>query len=223
MNGHYGSSAFAISNTVSSVPYLLLVSLIPGAIAYFLTGLQQGLNAEKATEHFIYFASILFVCMLLVESQMMIVATIVPNFLIGIIIGAGIQGLMILGGGFFRLPNDLPDPFWKYPLYHITFHKYAFQGLFKNEFAGRDFPNFPGAGPSRINGETLLRNFWQVEMGYCKWVNIGILFGMVVFYRVMFFVIVKTGEKIKPAIRAFRLARSDHAGQVLLNPSSSSS
>ena len=39
--------------------------------------------------------------MMLVESLMMIVASIVPNFLLGIITGAGIQGLMILGGGFF--------------------------------------------------------------------------------------------------------------------------
>ena len=42
--------------------------------------------------------------------QMMIVATIVPNYLMGIIIGARIQGLMILVGGFFRLPNDIPKP-----------------------------------------------------------------------------------------------------------------
>ncbi|KAJ7946742.1 ABC transporter G family member 11-like [Quillaja saponaria] len=57
----------------------------------------------------------------------------------GIITGAGIQGIMILGGGFFRLPNDMPKPVWKYPLYYIAFHKYAYQGLFKNEFEGLKF------------------------------------------------------------------------------------
>ena len=64
-------------------------------IAYYLTGLQKGFD------HFIYFSMVLFTCMMLVESLMMIVASIVPNFLLGIITGAGIQGLMILGGGFF--------------------------------------------------------------------------------------------------------------------------
>jgi len=50
------------------MPYLVLVSFIPGAIAYFLTGLQGGF------EHFMCFALVLFTCMMLVESLMMIVA-----------------------------------------------------------------------------------------------------------------------------------------------------
>ncbi|RVW71055.1 ABC transporter G family member 11 [Vitis vinifera] len=95
LNGHFGPTAFVVGNTESSVPYLLLISLIPGVIAYYLTGLQKGFD------HFIYFSMVLFTCMMLVESLMMIVASIVPNFLLGIITGAGIQGLMILGGGFF--------------------------------------------------------------------------------------------------------------------------
>lgn len=133
LNGHYSAGAFVISNTLSAVPYLLLVSIIPGTIAYCLPGLRNG------QEYFVYFVSVLFACMMLVESLMMIVASIVPNYLMGIITGAGIQGLMILVGGFFRLPNDLPKPVWKYPLHEIAFHKYAYQGMFKNEFEGAVF------------------------------------------------------------------------------------
>lgn len=186
LNGHYGSGAFAISNTVSATPYLLLISLIPGAIAYFMTGLQDGIQAEKVTENFIYFACMLFVCMLLVEGQMMIVASLVPIFLSGLIVG--IQGMMILGGGFFRLPNDIPAPFWKFPLYHIAFHKYAYQGVFKNDLEGRTFPN------STITGETIMRKTWQVEMGYYKWVNIGILLGMMAVYRLCSFLLSRLGK-----------------------------
>ncbi|KAM0063873.1 putative ABC-2 type transporter [Helianthus debilis subsp. tardiflorus] len=101
LNGHYSIGAFVIANTLSSIPYLLVVSVIPGALAYYLAGLRDELD------HFAYYTSVLFSCMLVVESLMMIVASIVPNYLMGIIVGAGIQGLMILGGGFFRLPNDL--------------------------------------------------------------------------------------------------------------------
>ncbi|KAJ9705827.1 hypothetical protein PVL29_003773 [Vitis rotundifolia] len=105
LNVHYRSSAFVVGNTLSSIPYLLVISLIPGAIAYYRTGLQKG------CEHFIYYALVLFICMILVEGLMMIVASIVPNFLMGIITGAGIQGLLLLSGGFFRLPDDFPKPF----------------------------------------------------------------------------------------------------------------
>ncbi|CAI9104066.1 OLC1v1002674C2 [Oldenlandia corymbosa var. corymbosa] len=198
MNGHYDPGAFAIGNLLSAFPFLLLVSLIPGAIAYFLTGYQRGLDPGKVVDHFFYFVALLFACMMLVESLMMVIASLVPNFLMGIIVGAGVQGLMMLSGGFFRLADDLPKPVWKYPLYYIAFHTYAFQGLFKNEFLGRTFPNYPGAKPSIISGEMVLRNTFQIRLGHSKWVDLGILFGMVIIYRFLFFVIVRVGEKVKP-------------------------
>ncbi|KAI4325669.1 hypothetical protein MLD38_031049 [Melastoma candidum] len=192
LNGHYGVGAFVVGNSLSSMPFLFIISIIPGAIAYYLVGLQ------RSFEHFTYFALLLFVCMMLVESLMMIVASIVPDFLMGIITGAGIQGVMMLNGGFFRLPNDLPKPFWRYPMYYIAFHKYANQGFYKNEFLGLSFPGeVAGVGESRISGEQVLRSFWEMEMGYSKWVDLGILLGMVVFYRLIFFGVVKLKEKMK--------------------------
>ncbi|XP_059642775.1 ABC transporter G family member 1-like [Cornus florida] len=196
LNGHYGVVPFVVGNTFSSIPYLLLISVVPGAMAYYLVGLQKGID------HFIFFALLLFGCMMLVESLMMIVASIVPDFLMGIITGAGIQGVMMLNGGFFRLPDDLPKPFWRYPMYYVAFHKYANQGFYKNEFIGLSFPNEHIGGPSTITGDQILRNVWQVEMGYSKWVDFAILIGMVLLYRFMFVAILKTVEKVKPMIRA---------------------
>uniref|UniRef100_A0A5B7B826 ABC-2 type transporter transmembrane domain-containing protein n=1 Tax=Davidia involucrata TaxID=16924 RepID=A0A5B7B826_DAVIN len=156
--------------------------------------------------------------MMLVESLMMIVASIVPNFLMGIITGAGIQGLMMLAGGFYRLPNDLPKPFWRYPLHYISFHKYAIQGLFKNEFEGLTFPNNQAGGPLVVNGEYILRDIWQVEMGYSKWVNLAILLGMVVLYRCIFLAIIKIVENVKPVIRVFMSVPPKHTKQVMAKP-----
>ncbi|KAL9461031.1 hypothetical protein AB3S75_004097 [Citrus x aurantiifolia] len=203
LNGHYGVASFVLSNSFSSTPYLLLISLIPGAIAYYLTGLQKNIG------HFLYFVLGLFVSMMLVESLMMIVASIVPDFLMGIITGAGIQGIMMLNGGFFRLPNDLPKPVWKYPMYYIAFHRYAFQGFYKNEFEGLTFPNNQVRGPPTITGKEVLTNIWQVDMGHTKWVDLAILFGMLFFYRFLFWVIIKTTENLKPIIRSFKFASSE--------------
>ncbi|KAI0494765.1 hypothetical protein KFK09_024908 [Dendrobium nobile] len=133
--------------------------------------------------------------MLLVEGLMMIVASLVPDFLMGIITGAGIQGGMILASGFFRLPNDLPRLVWKYPIYYIAFHKYANQGYYKNEFIGLTFQG--NEGNSTISGEEVVRSFWQMEVGYSKWVDLTILFGMAVLYRLLFFVTVKVSERLK--------------------------
>ncbi|KAJ8453182.1 hypothetical protein Cgig2_008066 [Carnegiea gigantea] len=216
LNGHYGVGAYVMGNTISSIPYLLIISLIPGAIAYYLVGLQRGI------EHFIYFALVLFMCMMLVESLMMIIASIVPDFLMGIITGAGIQGVMMLNGGFFRLPNDLSKPFWRYPMYYIAFHKYANQGFYKNEFEGLTFPNSQVGGQGRITGEEVLKNFWQVEMCYSKWVDLAILIGMVVVYRVMFLGIIKLTEKVKPMLRSLKAPPPPrHSNQIVRTSSTS--
>ncbi|XP_058191944.1 ABC transporter G family member 1-like [Rhododendron vialii] len=213
LNGHYGTTAFVIGNTLSSVPYLLLISLISGALSYYQTGLQRGF------EHFVYFDLVLFTCNMLVESLMMTVASIVPNFLMGIIAGGGIQGLMMLGSGIFRLPNDLPKMLWKYPVYYIAFHKYAYQGLYKNDFEGLYFSSDQTGGLDvMISGEEILRDEFQVEMGYSKWVDLGILLGMVVVYRVLFLVIIKIVEKVKPVISKFVSVKPQQMTQVMENP-----
>ncbi|KAG1342344.1 ABC transporter G family member 11 [Cocos nucifera] len=213
LNGHYGVTAFMIGNMLSSAPYLALVSIIPAAMAYYLVGLQSGVD------HFIFFALVLYASMLLVEGLMMIVASIVPNYLMGIIMGAGIQATMILSAGFFRLPHDLPKPVWRYPSYHIAFHKYANQAYYKNEFIGLTFSNIQAGGAATITGGEVLKDFWQMEVGYSKWVDLAILFGMVILYRILFLVIVKTGEKMKPMIRTVLNRPPKQGIQVMGQPS----
>ncbi|KAL5542981.1 hypothetical protein UlMin_010691 [Ulmus minor] len=197
LNGHYCATAFVISNTFSALPYLLLISLISGSLTYYLPGLHKGY------QHFLYFVSLLFACMMLIESLMMIVASLVPNYLMGIITGSGIQGFMMLGGGFFRLPNDLPHYFWKYPMFYFAFHRFAYQGLFKNEFEGLVFPYSEKGEPLNKRGEDILREIWQVNMSYSKWVDLAILLGMVAFYRVLFLIIIKSTEKMKNIAQKF--------------------
>ncbi|PPD83615.1 hypothetical protein GOBAR_DD19444 [Gossypium barbadense] len=215
LNGHYGVTPFGIGNTLSALPFLALVALIPGAITYFLPGLHH------RYQHFLFFVIILFACMMLVESLMMIVASVVPNILMGIIVGDGIQGIMILVGGFFRLPTDLPKPLLKYPFYHIVFHKYAYQGLFKNEFLGLTFPNAEAGngGSPTITGEEILKQTWHFETAYSKWVDLAILFAMVVFYRVLFLIVMKTTEKVKPVMVKFMSATRRERTQVTVNQS----
>ncbi|KAI3845457.1 hypothetical protein MKX03_023392 [Papaver bracteatum] len=207
LNGHYGVAAFVDGNTPSSIPYLLIISIIPGAIAYYLVGLHKGF------EHFLFFVLVILASLMLVESLMMLVASIVPNYLMGIIIGAGIQGIMILNAGFFRLPDEIPNPFWKYPMYYIGFQRYAMEGLYKNEFEGLSFPRNQGSSSSAITGEEILETVWQMPTSYSKWIDMVILFGMVVLYRLMFFSIIKISEKIKPILQTFLVAQHKQTKQ----------
>ncbi|TYH85185.1 hypothetical protein ES332_D02G247700v1 [Gossypium tomentosum] len=173
LNGHYGTIAFVLANTISAIPFLIVISLIPGTICYYIPGLQKGF------QHFFFSISTLFAFMMLIESLMMVVA-----------IGAGIQGIMMLVVGFFRSPADLPKPVLKYPLHHIAFHKYAYQRLLKNESEGLRFENSHnnnnnvgsgGARPMILTGEDAFKDIWHLEMATPKWVDLGVLFAMVVF------------------------------------------
>lgn len=121
LNGHYGVAAFVLGNTASAAPFLLLITVCSGTLCYFMVGLHPGLS------HYVFFLLCLYASVTVVESLMMAIASVVPNFLMGIITGAGIQGVFMLVSGYFRLPHDIPKPFWRYPMSYISFHYWALQ------------------------------------------------------------------------------------------------
>ena len=92
-------------------------------------------------------------------------------------------------------------------MYYISFHRYAYQGMFKNEFEGVVFPGKAVGSSHNISGEEILRDKWQVEMSYSKWVDLAILLGMVILYRILFLLIIKTTEKFKTIADVFTAPR----------------
>lgn len=84
LNGYYGVGAFIISNFLSSFPFLVLVSFATGTLTYYMVKFGHGWS------HYLYFCLNILGSISVVESCMMIVASFVPNFLMGIITGAGI-------------------------------------------------------------------------------------------------------------------------------------
>ncbi|KAL2644833.1 hypothetical protein R1flu_012420 [Riccia fluitans] len=206
LNGHYGVAAFVIGNTLSSVPFLFLISIVSSSIVYFMVGLHPGVV------HFIYFVLLLFASLACVESLMMAVASIIfPNFLLGIILGAGIQGVYMLTSGFFRLPYDIPKPVWRYPVSYFSLNMYGIQGFYKNDFLGLEFTNMEIDGVvvgSPLKGEDILRNTYQIDLARSKWVDLTILVGMIVVYRLLFFLIIKFSEKVQPYLRVLMMKYS---------------
>ena len=120
--------------------------------------------SSKELEHFVYFALLLFICMMLAESLMMIVANIVPDFLMGILTGARAQGVMMIFEVFFRLPDHLPKSLRRYDPLHCT-PRARRSRVLQKRFLRVSIPNTLGGGPSTIAGEEILKNTWHVEMG----------------------------------------------------------
>ncbi|GMH41599.1 hypothetical protein BSKO_09509 [Bryopsis sp. KO-2023] len=197
LNGYYGVAAFVLSNTIASAPFIFLISLTSSICAYWLAGLHG--DAER----FVYFVLDLYLSLSTVEGLMMAISSVVPHYLMGIAGGAGMMGLYMLVCGFFQPREELPDPVWRYPLHYISFHSYAFTGFMNNEFADTDGWDSPatlllgnqmcqGSG-CKITGEEVLKA-WSVEVRD-KWQEIAILVAMAVFYRFVFFAVLKLKER----------------------------
>lgn len=83
LNGHYGVGVYNLSNFISSFPFLVMMSFSSASITYFIAKFHPGLS------HFTFATLDLLISIAVVESSMLVVASVVPNFLMGVIIGAG--------------------------------------------------------------------------------------------------------------------------------------
>ncbi|KAJ4959928.1 hypothetical protein NE237_019838 [Protea cynaroides] len=197
LNGHYGVAAFVISNTLSAMPFLIMITFISGTICYFMVHLHPGFM------HYLFFVLCLYASVTVVESLMMAIASVVPNFLMGIITGAGIQGIFMLVSGYFRLPNDIPKPFWRYPMSYISFHFWALQGQYQNDLRGLYFDNQTPDHEPKIPGEYILEYIFQIDVNRSKWVDLSVLFSMILIYRLIFFILIKVNEDVTPWVRGY--------------------
>ncbi|KAM3322508.1 hypothetical protein P3S67_003659 [Capsicum chacoense] len=109
------------------------------------------------------------------SGPMMAIASVVPNFLMGIVIGAGILGISMVVSGFFRLPHDIPKRFWRYPVSYMTFHFWAVQGQYKNDLKELIFDNQSLDLP-KITGEYALKETFQIDVNRSKWVDLSVIF-----------------------------------------------
>lgn len=84
LNGYYGVAAYILANFLSSFPFLVAIALSSCTITYYMVKFRPGFI------HFVFFTVNIYSCISVIESLMMVVASLVPNFLMGIITGAGL-------------------------------------------------------------------------------------------------------------------------------------
>ncbi|CAA0805815.1 ABC transporter G family member 15 [Striga hermonthica] len=184
LNGHYGVSVYVVSNFVSSFPYVVAISLSSSSIIYFTVGFHPGFS------HYAYAVLDLLLSIAVVESCMMVVAALVPNFMMGVVVGAGLIGIMMATAGFFRLLPDLPKIFWKYPVSYVNYMSWALQGAYKNDMLGIEFES-PLAGGPRLRGEQVLTSIMGMSLNHSKWWDLAAVAAILVAYKLLFFGIIK--------------------------------
>ncbi|CAL9071458.1 unnamed protein product [Musa acuminata var. zebrina] len=190
-NGHYGVAVYILSNFLSSSPFLVAIAFATGSITFFMVKFRKGFS------YFAYFTTSIYASIAVTESLMMIVSSLVPNFLMGIITGSGIIGIMMMTAGFFRLLPDLPKLVWRYPISLISYGSWALQGNYKNNLIGLEFDPLISGDP-KLSGEYILENIFGINLHRSKWIDLMAIFILLISYRVLFFLILKFREKVSP-------------------------
>ena len=74
---------YIISNFLSSFPFLFVTSFATITIVFFMGKIGSGFD------HYICLGLVILSCIMAVESAMMVVASLVPNYMMGIVVGVG--------------------------------------------------------------------------------------------------------------------------------------
>ncbi|RQO85365.1 hypothetical protein POPTR_001G255900v4 [Populus trichocarpa] len=194
LNGYYGVAVYTMSNFLSSFPYLTVMSFGTSSITYYMVKFRSEFS------NFLYVFMALLSSIATVESCMMTIASLVPNYLMGFVIGSGYIGILMMTSGFFRLLPDIPKVFWRYPISYINFGAWGLQGAYKNDMIGLEFDPLVPGGP-KLKGEEVLTTVLGISLDHSKWWDLAAVVLILIAFRLLFFAILKFKERILPVFR----------------------
>ncbi|OWM81461.1 ABC transporter G family member 10 [Punica granatum] len=180
--GAYRVSSYVISNTLVFVPFLLMVGSLYSVPVYWLVGLRS------STEGFLYFLLVVWMVLLMSNSFVACFSALVPNFITGTSVIAGLMGSFFLFSGYFIAKDNIPI-YWTW-MHYLSLFKYPFECFLVNEYGGlqgRSRCLEFGDGQCTLTGSGFLRQQELEESA--KWNNLGVMFGFIIGYRVLCFLI----------------------------------
>ncbi|KAI4304816.1 hypothetical protein MLD38_040281 [Melastoma candidum] len=200
-SGYYGVVVYILSNFLSSIPFLVAIATLTGSIIYNMVKFRPGFS------HLLYYCVNIYACISVVESLLILIISLVPNFLMGFITGAGVIGILLMTSGFFRPLSDLPKPLWRYPISYLNYCSWALQGSYKNNMIGLEFdPLVPGS--PKLKGEDVVRTRLGIPLDHSKYWDLAAIFMILMSCRIMFVVTIKVKERASPLLQRLYARRS---------------
>ncbi|KAI9177494.1 hypothetical protein LWI28_015933 [Acer negundo] len=126
--GAYRVSSYVISNTLIFLPFLLIVALLYTIPVYWLVGLRRELDG------FLYFSLVVWMVVLMSNSFVASFSALVPNYIMGNSLIAGVMGSYFLFSGYFIKKDDIPK-YWIF-MHYLSLFKYPFECFLINEYGG---------------------------------------------------------------------------------------
>lgn len=180
--GAYRVSSYVLANTFVFLPFLLMIGLLFSTPVYWLVGLRKELYA------FLYYSMVVWLVLLMSNSFVACFSALVPNFIMGTSVIAGLMGSFFLFSGYFIAKDKIPN-YWIF-MHHLSLFKYPFECFMINEYGGEQ-------GKMRclefleeecsLYGSEFLR---QQDLNQSqKWSNLAVMTGFIIGYRVLCFLI----------------------------------
>ncbi|PHH91320.1 hypothetical protein CDD83_968 [Cordyceps sp. RAO-2017] len=182
-NGLCGPLELVLSNLLVGAPCLFAIAAVFSAITYWLSAFRPGADA------FLTWLMWLFLDLLAAESLVVLVASLLPNFVVALAVVAFANGLWMSVGGF-MVPPALLNAFYRYAFHPWDYQRYVFEGMMVNEFARRSYDCGPAcrcmydsalADRCSIDGRAVLDRYGYQPGSTGR--HVGILVAIVAGYR----------------------------------------
>ncbi|KAJ1441683.1 P-loop containing nucleoside triphosphate hydrolase [Sesbania bispinosa] len=178
--GAYRVSSYVLANTFVFLPFLLMVGLLYSTPVYWLVGLRKDIDG------FLYFSLVVWLVLLMSNSLVACFSALVPNFILGTSVIAGLMGSFFLFSGYFISKEKIPS-YWIF-MHYLSLFKYPFECLMINEYGGEqgkrrciEISN----GECILHGAEFLRQQGLKETH--KWTNLAVMSSFILGYRVLSF------------------------------------
>ncbi|XP_010555028.1 PREDICTED: ABC transporter G family member 23 [Tarenaya hassleriana] len=179
--GCYRISSYIIANTIAFTPFLFVVSLLFSIPVYWIVGLNPSIQA------FAFFILVVWLIVQMASSLVLFLSAVSPDFISGNSLICTVLGAFFLFSGYFIPKESIPKP-WMF-MYYVSLYRYPLDTMVVNEYwslRGECF-SWRGDAPSQqtceMTGEEVLRSR-GLERD-TRWMNVGIMFGFFLFYRLL--------------------------------------
>ncbi|KAE9585151.1 putative phosphonate-transporting ATPase [Lupinus albus] len=180
--GAYRVSSYVLANTLVFLPFLLMVAFLYTTPVYWLVGLRKDIDG------FLYFFLVVWLVLLMSNSFVACFSALVPDFILGTSVIAGLMGSFFLFSGYFISKEKIPS-YWIF-MHYLSLFKYPFECLMINEYGGNQGKTRCigiSNGQCILHGVEFLRQQGLKESH--KWTNLAVMLGFIVGYRVLCFFI----------------------------------
>ncbi|KAJ6385411.1 hypothetical protein OIU77_028568 [Salix suchowensis] len=181
--GAYNISSYMIANTIVFLPFLFAVAMLFAIPVYWIVGLNPSIAA------FAFFAFVVWLIVLMASSLVLFLSAVSPDFISGNSLICTVLGAFFLFSGYFIPKENIPK-YWLF-MYYVSLYRYPLDSLLTNEYWSVRSECFSWQGQDHstcvLTGNDILKSRGLDKD--TRWINVGIMFGFFVFYRVLCWII----------------------------------